>query len=73
MVKVKTEEEAQPDAAEGSGTSASADALQQEQDSQDGLQDWPEVQWEDGQAEIPAELWERLMKMVSDASVKKDF
>ena len=70
MVKVKTEEEAQPDAAEGSGASASVDALQQEQD---GLQDWPEVQWEDGQAEIPAELWERIMKMVSDAIVNKDF
>ena len=69
MVKVKTEE-AQPDAAEGSGASASADALQQEQD---GLQHWPEVQWEDGQAEIPAELWGRIMKMVCDASVKKDF
>ena len=69
MVKVKTER-AQPDAAEGSGASASVNALQQEQD---GLQDWPEVPWEDGQAEVPAELWGRLRKMLHDSSVNKDF
>ena len=28
---------------------------------------------EEGQAEVPAELWERLMRMISDAIVKKDF
>ena len=58
--------------AEGSGASASPAAVVVEQQQQDGQQDWPHVEMEDGAAEVPTELWRRRMRMITDAIVHKD-
>ena len=59
--------------AEGSGASASpAAVVVEQQQQQDGQQDWPYVEIEEGAAEIPTELWRRLMKMTADAVDNKD-